>query len=182
MPRNYSKPIRPIFIPIGPSIAYVTLTKGFFALIDSWNAERIGRHDRYANWNHHTNSYYATRKLNGRGWKMHREILRISKGVVGDHIQSRRTLDNREANLRSATPSQNSMNRKMQANNTSGLRGVMWHKRIKMWQAAIRVNRKAIHLGYFSTKEAAYAAYCSAALKYHCQFAGVETCANVLTV
>ena len=39
--------------------------------------------------------------------------------------------------------------------NTSGVKGVSWYARSQKWQATIRFKNKLIHLGYFSTLEAA---------------------------
>ena len=47
--------------------------------------------------------------------------------------------------------------------NTSGFKGVTWHKRWHHWEAKIRVNHRTIHLGTFKTPEAAHTAYCKAA-------------------
>ncbi len=47
----------------------------------------------------------------------------------------------------------------LQANNTSGFKGVSWDKRIGKWVAHIQHNRKQTNLGSFDTKEEAYAAY-----------------------
>ena len=78
--------------------------------------------------------------------------------------------DNRFRNLRKATHAQNMRNRKIQSNNTSGIKGVYWLKRTKRWKAQISLNRKAIHLGYFSTRTKAARAYAVAAKKYHMEF------------
>lgn len=43
--------------------------------------------------------------------------------------------------------------------NTSGFRGVSWHKRVKKWGANIVVDRKNIYLGYYSTAKDAAIAY-----------------------
>ncbi|MEZ3424948.1 MAG: hypothetical protein K1W39_14750 [Lachnospiraceae bacterium] len=37
----------------------------------------------------------------------------------------------------------------LQSNNTSGVRGVSWHKRIKKWQASIQFQGTKYHLGYY---------------------------------
>ena len=63
-----------------------------------------------------------------------------------DHI-NRKKDDNRIANLRDVTRSQNQQNASLQRNNTSGFRGVSWNKRDKRWFAYIRVNGALKHLG-----------------------------------
>ncbi len=65
-----------------------------------------------------------------------------------DHI-NRIKSDNRFINLREATKAQNSQNTNIQSNNTSGYKGVVWHKPNKNWCAQIHVNKKHIHLGSF---------------------------------
>lgn len=75
--------------------------------------------------------------------------------------------DNRIDNLRDATHSNNSANRLKQSNNTSGLKGVSYHKAAKRWRATIRKE----HLGLFDTREAAHAAYCHAAQAAFGEFA-----------
>jgi hypothetical protein len=82
-----------------------------------------------------------------------------------DHI-NRNKSDNRIANLRNASASQNAQNREKNLKNTSGYKGVTWHKRDKRWQSAITVQGKVIHLGYYKSAEDAYAAYVEASKKY----------------
>ena len=79
--------------------------------------------------------------------------------------------NNRIINLREATFSQNRSNTRAMRDNTSGLKGVVWHKRDKKWQAQISADGRQRHLGLFDTKQAAHEAYCIAAVKYHGQFA-----------
>lgn len=38
---------------------------------------------------------------------------------------------------------------KLQSNNTSGVRGVSWHKKSQMWQVRIAFQGKPYHLGYY---------------------------------
>lgn len=39
---------------------------------------------------------------------------------------------------------------RLQKNNTSGVSGVTWHKRIKKWQANIQFQGIRYHLGYYT--------------------------------
>jgi hypothetical protein len=87
-----------------------------------------------------------------------------------DHANGIRD-DNRIANLRLATRPQNNMNRCLQANNLSGVKGVFWNKLERKWKAQIRVNRKPKHLGTFTCIEDAAAAYQQAAVKHFGEFA-----------
>jgi hypothetical protein len=79
-----------------------------------------------------------------------------------DHINGD-PLDNRIANLRLATRSQNLANTKASSRNTSGFKGVAFSKKAGRWQAYICKDQKQKHLGYFDSPEAAHAAYLSAA-------------------
>jgi hypothetical protein len=66
---------------------------------------------------------------------------------------------------------QNSQNQVKHSDNTSGFKGVSWHKGANKWVARIRVQKKLIHLGCFTTPEQAYAAYCNAANEHYKEYA-----------
>lgn len=90
-----------------------------------------------------------------------------------DHINGIKT-DNRLSNLRLADTSQNTCNSRLYRSNTSGKKGVTWHKTGRKWQAHIKVNGKTIYLGLFDSIDAAHAAYCTASKTYHGQFGRTE--------
>lgn len=71
------------------------------------------------------------------------------KGEI-DHINGDK-LDNRIDNLRECTPSQNSQNKKIRTDNTSGVKGASWNSARKKWSARVTVNKKVIFLGFFSS-------------------------------
>lgn len=77
--------------------------------------------------------------------------------------------DNRLANLRLATRSQNNANSKVRRDNASGFKGVQ--KRRNKWLAYLTANGKQVYLGYHSTPEAAHAAYVAEAARRHGEFA-----------
>ena len=56
--------------------------------------------------------------------------------------QNRNKLDNRKENLRIVTPSQNNMNSKISARNTSGVKGISWAKEDNLWHTYININNK----------------------------------------
>lgn len=82
-----------------------------------------------------------------------------------DHINLVRD-DNRIENLRECTQAQNMANRNLQANNTSGFKGVTKAKTQGKWLAY--VGRR--HLGTFDTPEAAHEAHKNAALALYGEF------------
>lgn len=115
----------------------------------------------HASWDNSTQSFYVQRNVTvtpGRvknGGKrtrqpLHRLIMNAKHGMEIDHINND-TLDNRRSNLREVTGYQNDQNRKgAQAdNNTSGIRGVSYHKETRKWRAYITINRKQIHIGVY---------------------------------
>jgi hypothetical protein len=112
---------------------------------------------------------YATSKSNGRRIKLSRVIMGEPKGMIVDHI-NHNTLDNREANLRICTRSQNMMNRKTNKVSSSGYKGVYWHDSGNSWAAQISINNKRIYLGLFKNIEDAIAARKKAEEKYYGEF------------
>ncbi len=68
------------------------------------------------------------------------------------------SLNNSVDNLRLGGDVLQKQNRRMQSNNTSGVKGVGWDKGVSKWRAYIEVENKRKHLGLFTTlKEAAEA-------------------------
>lgn len=87
-----------------------------------------------------------------------------------DHINMIRT-DNRFANLRPATRSQNYTNRISYKNSTHGFKGIYFHKASGSWHATVMRNRKKISLGYYRTPELAHQAYTAFTLQEDGEFA-----------
>ena len=107
----------------------------------------------------------------------HRAVWAVSYGywpsLDVDHINCIKT-DNRLINLRLATRSENKRNVGLIASNTSGFKGVSWHKSSNKWRATIRSEGKQIQIGKFPTLEGAYEAYCREAKRLHGDFARLE--------
>ncbi len=120
---------------------------------------------------------YRVGSIRGRIYKAHRVIWAMNYGAWPiddlDHINLKKS-DNRIENLRDANASENASNRSLDAKNTSGFKGVSWHKQRLKWYATITCNGKAHSLGLHSTREDAHAAYCEAAKRLHGEFARTE--------
>lgn len=112
-------------------------------------------------WN---NRLYAVTSLGGKKVQMHRIVLGTPAGKFTDHINGN-GLDNRRANLRLATISQNKANSGPYRNNKNGYRGVTWASKNR-WRAKINVNNRRIDLGCFKTREEAARAYDQASDKW----------------
>jgi hypothetical protein len=69
-----------------------------------------------------------------------------------DHINNNR-LDNRIENLRVATSKQNTYNTLLNSRNTSGVKGVSWHKGTGKWMARMHINNREQYLGIFDNIE-----------------------------
>jgi len=114
--------------------------------------------------------YAQGKDQNGHYKLMHRVILDAPKGQIVDHINGK-CLDNRRSNLRIVTASQNSINKKISTKNTSGFKGVSFHKGDKKWRACIKVNGVSKFLGSFNDKLDAASAYAEAAKVLHGEYA-----------
>lgn len=116
---------------------------------------------------------YKRIKINKKLYGEHQLVFLMFYGYIPsqiDHINKNR-LDNSLHNLRIATHSQNQHNKAIQKNNTSGVKGVSWYKRLKKWQVQIMINKKSIHFGHFEDKELAELVIIEARNKYHGKFA-----------
>ena len=152
----------------------IKLSQGKVALVDDKDYDILVQHGWYAHKPPSSKTYYACHSVK-RGKKvetifMHRVILNAPKGKQVDH-KNRNGLDNRRNNIRLCTGSENGSNVGLKANNTSGYKGVSWHKPTKKWGVKIKLNGKSIHLGHFIDKHEAARIYNEAALKYHGAFA-----------
>lgn len=94
-----------------------------------------------------------------------------------DHRNSDRA-NNRIANLRPATQTENMRNIGKRQRNTSGFKGVSWHKRSQKWTVRAKAGGKNRYFGLYDTAEEAAAAYDSVIQSVHGDFArlnGVTT-------
>jgi hypothetical protein len=102
---------------------------------------------------------YVSIKLHGYEALAHRLAWYMTHGETPagiDHI-NRVKHDNRIANLRPATSSENQCNRGVQSNNTSGVTGVARNRHDTAWQAYIKLAGKRKHLGTFQDFDEAVA-------------------------
>lgn len=146
---------------------------GIKILIDREDMDFILQYHWYPLWSRNKERVYFTTKKNRKSFFLHRLIIGAIGKINVDHINGD-TRDNRKVNLRLCTASQNNMNMKTPKRNTSGYRGVSWHKSFKKWAAYITINYKLKYLGAFDNKEAAALAYNEAAVKYHGKFASLN--------
>jgi len=112
--------------------------------------------------------------IDGQIYRSHKLAIFYMTGdwpkVIVDH-ENCIPSDDRYENLREATISQNNANKKISKRNTSGIKGVYWHKHDKRWCVKITVAKKQIWIGSFLEKEKAAEAYAEAAERYFGEFA-----------
>ena len=147
----------------GCAFRKIPLTRGKFAIVDPEDYERLAIYKWFLS-SSPTSSYAARWQYSGPGglrkkiW-MHREVIDIPKHLLCDHINGH-SLDNRAANLRPATVSQNLCNRpKTKAKTRSKYKGLEWDKIQRKWKARIQCNGRKIYLGSFSKEIDAAMAY-----------------------
>ena len=135
------------------------------ALIDLDDIDKVKEHK----WN--LSHGYVRSKKNS--MFLHRFIMDCPDDMVVDHINHNK-LDNRKENLRVCTQHQNSMNKSMCSNNTSGVIGVYLDKSNNKWYAQIHRNKKCVNLGSFDTIEEATEARKLAELEIYGEYRNKE--------
>ncbi len=122
----------------------IELTKGKYADVSSKDYKLVNQYSWYAYKNN--NTWYAARRVYtgiGKQQKvesMHRLIMGFPKELI-DH-KDRDGLNNKRSNLRVANKSINALNSKMRVDNTSGIRGLNYHKSRNMWRVYSTLNGK----------------------------------------
>lgn len=133
-------------------IGYTNSISEFYFDLDDYEKVKY-----YGSWRIDKQGYVRTEfRVNGKRKhiKLHNLVMGIipTRNKIVDHI-SRNKRDNRKRNLRIVTKQQNALNSKIQSNNTSGIRGVHFHKASKKWQVYIKNNAKRINIGLFENFE-----------------------------
>ena len=115
---------------------------------------------------------------------LHRVIMNVTDpNIYIDHINHNPT-DNRRENLRLCTNRENSQNASLSKSNSSGLKGVDFRKKTNKFRARIGINGKHKFLGYYDTKEEAFACYQKASIELFGDFAfdGIEKPPEILNL
>jgi hypothetical protein len=146
---------------------YIRTTNGLITLVD-WEDWYV-----YGSWpwkaveSSTKGKWYV---VGGPAGSLHRAILKAPPGLEVDHINLD-PLDNRRANLRLATGSQNQHNKTKRRDNTSGHKGVAWDKRSALWEVRVKVAGKQRFGGRFAELADAVAAASALRASLHGAFA-----------
>lgn len=126
----------------------------------SWNISKAG---------------YVVGQYNGKPIKMSRLIMNVldNPNVIVDHIIPETKNDNRKKNLRITTQANNTRNRRICNNNTSGVTGV-YKVNDNKYYAYIRMNGKQKYLGAFNNINDAKEARRKAELAQYGEYAVIE--------
>lgn len=157
--------LRQVFLLRGLTMSKrIPLTQGKFAIVDDEDYEWLSKYKwcLFTKKNHNLQYAYRSSKQNGKRVAifMHRLILGLSAGdgKMTDH-KNRNGLDNHRINLRVCTNRLNQGNSKIRKDNTSGFKGVVWHKQARKWMSEICHKGTLIYLGLFENKLDAALAY-----------------------
>ena len=138
----------------------------------SWNPKVFQIGDSCVK-NNHT---YPTVCIKTVRYKAHKIVFGLVYNYIPkiiDHIDKDKS-NFKIDNLREVTKSQNEWNRTKRSDNTSGYKGVWYHKQRNKWAAEITFHGKSHKLGLFLTPELAAEAYNNEAKKLHKEYAEIN--------
>ncbi len=121
-----------------------------------------------------TDKGYIIISIGRRRYPAHRLAWLYMTGEWPEYQIDHRNLtkaDNRWNNLRSASNALNHANTPIQKNNTSGFKGVTWHKGAGKWMAQIRKDGRQIYLGLFANPEDAHTVFVATTRRLNGEFA-----------
>lgn len=147
------------------------------ALVDDEDFEWLNQWKWKAHKKHYA-TYAYRHMLNGSGKLisvfMHRQIMDTTDPKIFVDHKDHNGLNNQKYNLRLATPSQNSSNRRPIKNSSSKYLGVQWFKPTMVWAARIKKYGVVKTIGYFKYEANAALAYNEAAKILHGEFANLN--------
>lgn len=164
----------------------IQLTKGFVALVDDADYERVSALSWHANVQ--PNSVYAMRKQGRKSSRhnlyLHRFIMGVSDPKVKVDHKDHDGLNCQRLNLRMCSNQKNQCNRRKHRG-SSRYKGVCWHKRDGKFQTEIKLEGRSKFLGMFTDELDAALAYDSAAREHFgefacCNFPLKKPCTNTL--
>lgn len=125
-----------------------------------------------AGYKHHSGYRYI--KVNGKTYAAHRlawifHFGEMPEGEI-DHINCDKS-DNRITNLRLSDRKGNVCNVGLRKDNSSGVKGVSWHRECRKWVGYVRHNGRKIYVGLFSDLSAAADAVSEMRKSLHKEFA-----------
>ena len=116
--------------------------------------------------------YICNVKIQGKNYLAHRLIFLLHYGYlpnVVDHIDGNPS-NNRIENLRESSMQTNQYNRKINKNNTSGIKNVYFCKKAQKWRVELKVNKQKKSFGRYEDLELAEFVAHEARQKYHKEF------------
>jgi hypothetical protein len=149
------------------TLAEIQLPTGETVVIDSDDLAAVAGYSWWASPNRQTT--YAQTQVAGKTVYMHRLLM----GEPDCHVDHRdgNGLNNTRENMRVATHSQNSQNRRKRAGTSSRYKGVSWCRSCSKWEAYISVDGRQRRLGYFDSEIDAALSYDAAASERFGEFA-----------
>lgn len=137
--------------------------------MNKWNGRFPGKHAGRI----HPEGYRRI-MVDSQIFRAHRIIWKLVTGndpAMGIDHRNENKSDNRWENLREASETQNKCNKGAQRDNSTGLKGVYFHKGRRKFTAEICMHGKKERLGYFDLAHDAHQAYTLAANRLHQDFA-----------
>lgn len=115
---------------------------------------------------------YVVIYIDGKPYYGHRLAFLYMTGSIPYEVEHKDTIKHHNwwTNLRAATHSENQCNHKLKSSNTSGYKGVHWHKGTQKWLAQGWANKKYYYLGIFINIEDAVKARNNFAKQHHGDF------------
>jgi hypothetical protein len=153
----------------------IELTRGFEAIIDDEDFERVSKYKWRANVTSWGTYAVTWMRIEGRG--QHVYLQRFLLGLPRDKLitfANGDKLDNRRINLKYTTRSKSQMGRPRRSNNRTGFKGVSFNKAAEKYKSYIKKDGKLHYLGLHATAKEAAAAYNEKAKELYGEFAGLN--------
>lgn len=129
-------------------------------------------------WSKHKQEGYIIASIHRKMIRMHRHVMNAKDGIIVDHINRVRH-DNRKYNLITVTARENCINISIRKDNTSGVTGVNYHNRDKLWIARINIDGMSKEVARCENKQDAIDARLHYEKKY---YGGASPNSNQVTI